>query len=111
MVTRKQVGNWLQQYKRRINEQFLKKKKKKKKTILGACKKCSVKYGGKLLSVYLYNLNSDIQKIFLKISLIMFCMKPEGQIYSLRSSFFSFKRKYSFDLLLCKTCLESLCYL
>lgn len=107
MVTRKQVGNWLQQYKYRINEQFL----KKKKNILGACKKGSVKYGGKLLSVYLYNLNPDIQKIFLKISLIMFCMKPEGQIYSLHSSFFSFKRKYSFELLLCKTCLGSLCYL
>ena len=27
---------------------------------------------GEMLFVYLYNLNSDIQKIFLKISLIMF---------------------------------------
>lgn len=37
-------------------------------------------------------------------------MKPEGQV-SLRSPLFSFKRKYSFELLLCKTCLGSLCYL
>lgn len=46
-------------------------KKKKKKNYPGGLQEGLLNMG-EMLFVYLYNLNSDIQKIFLKISLIMF---------------------------------------
>lgn len=51
MVTRKQVGNWLQQYKHRINEQFL---KKKKKLSWGPARSVLLNMGGNYyLSIYI----------------------------------------------------------